>query len=336
MTNASGVAEAHLFFARTRLTVSWRAQMGRRKAKSGGGGPQRSIYVPYIDVDEVKRVLRLAIIQGVIDDWTADFEVLERREERISTPEGGEALETHYTVRCVLSLKVGGETLRRQDVGEGRDLKAAFSDALKRAAQHYGIGAVLEGLGAVSVEVDAYGNLLPKEEERLRRLVEEAYERLYAELGVPIPLPAKEEKREADSSPTTPQKQKGAPNLDLPPVGKARQEVKAGEPGGIPEELKPLLADMVKADDAIGQLVDRFPEKVKAVRILGRYGWKRGVFKEGFEDVKALRTHLASLLKREVPSSVEGLKASLEEVKSEARKLYAELRQALAEVIPTA
>jgi hypothetical protein len=56
----------------------------------------------------------------------------------------------------------------REDVGEGEGSKAAFSDAIKRAAVHFGVGRVLYAMRTPSVrEGDGDGELRRKRKGRL-------------------------------------------------------------------------------------------------------------------------------------------------------------------------
>lgn len=66
------------------------------------------------------------------------------------------------SVVCTLSVKIDGEWVEKTDVGspseqpdDGDKLKAAFSDALKRAAVKLGIGRYLYRLPRLWVEYDA-------------------------------------------------------------------------------------------------------------------------------------------------------------------------------------
>jgi hypothetical protein len=73
---------------------------------------------------------RLDLVCG--GEWHAEFEELPE-------PLRSRPAPVPIDVRC--RLTVFGVT--RQDVGEGEDPKAAFSDAIKRAAVHFGVGRVL-------------------------------------------------------------------------------------------------------------------------------------------------------------------------------------------------
>lgn len=84
---------------------------------------RRAMVVPYVDARTV--LDRLDEVLGP-SGWSDGYEVL-------ATKEG------EYAVRCRLSVL----DIAKEDVGEGDSLKAAFSDALKRAAVKFGIGRYL-------------------------------------------------------------------------------------------------------------------------------------------------------------------------------------------------
>ena len=90
----------------------------------------RALALAYVDARVVQS--RLDEVLGV-DGWQDDYECL---------PDG--------SVVCRLRLRMGGEWITKVDVGgpseqpDGGDrLKAAFSDALKRAAVKFGVGRYL-------------------------------------------------------------------------------------------------------------------------------------------------------------------------------------------------
>jgi hypothetical protein len=101
----------------------------------------RALGVAYVDVRVVQE--RLDGVLGV-DGWQDEYEVL---------PDN--------TVLCRLRCKVAGEWLTKMDVGapseqpDGGDrMKAAFSDALKRAAVKFGVGRYLYRLGGWWLDFD--------------------------------------------------------------------------------------------------------------------------------------------------------------------------------------
>jgi hypothetical protein len=100
------------------------------KCKPGAVRGNQALAMPYLDARDVAE--RLDQVLG-IDGWQDDYEVL---------PDN--------SVVCRLRLKIGGEWVTKMDVGgpseqpDGGDrVKAAFSDALKRAAVKFGVGRYL-------------------------------------------------------------------------------------------------------------------------------------------------------------------------------------------------
>src|SRR3984957_8316377 len=101
----------------------------------------RALALAYVDARVIQD--RLDDVLGV-EGWSDDYECL---------PDG--------SVVCRLRLKIGGEWITKVDVGgpseqpDGGDrLKAAFSDALKRAAVKFGIGRYLYRLPQQWVDFD--------------------------------------------------------------------------------------------------------------------------------------------------------------------------------------
>jgi hypothetical protein len=101
----------------------------------------RALALAYIDCRVIQD--RLDDVLGV-ENWMDEYEIL---------AEG--------SVMCRLKLKLNGEWVTKTDVGspseqpdQGDRLKAAFSDALKRAAVKFGIGRYLYRLPAVWTDYD--------------------------------------------------------------------------------------------------------------------------------------------------------------------------------------
>ena len=101
----------------------------------------RALAIAYVDVRLIQD--RLDQVLGA-ENWQDEYE---------SLPDG--------SVVCRLRLKLGGEWITKMDVGSpseqpdgGDRLKAAFSDALKRAAVKFGVGRYLYRLPAQWVEYD--------------------------------------------------------------------------------------------------------------------------------------------------------------------------------------
>ncbi|ADW21240.1 DNA repair protein Rad52 [Thermus scotoductus] len=119
--------------------VQWRIEALSRDKK-------RALVVPYVDARTV--LDRLDRVVGP-EGWQDAYEVLADAE-RAVRDERGERRERLVEVKC--RLTVLGVT--KEDVGEGDSLKAAFSDALKRAAVKFGVGRYLYRLEKQWVDYD--------------------------------------------------------------------------------------------------------------------------------------------------------------------------------------
>src|SRR5438477_7584826 len=102
---------------------------------------KRALALAYVDARVIQD--RLDEVLGVVG-WQDDYECL---------PDG--------SVVCRLRIRVGGEWLTKVDVGgpseqpdEGDRRKAAFSDALKRAAVKFGVGRYLYRLQSQWADYD--------------------------------------------------------------------------------------------------------------------------------------------------------------------------------------
>ncbi len=141
--------------------VQWRVEAVSRDKR-------RALIVPYVDARAV--LDRLDAVAGPAN-WHDAYEVL-----RVS-PE---------PALVKARLTVFGVT--KEDVGEGDTLKAAFSDALKRAAVKFGIGRHLYRMEKVWVEYDPEtgrftppGKEGPAEKRGPRELIDRLLERLRRE-----------------------------------------------------------------------------------------------------------------------------------------------------------
>ncbi len=102
---------------------------------------ERAMALAYVDARVIED--RLDNVLGVAG-WQDEYQVL---------PDG--------SVMCRLKVRVDGEWITKEDVGSlseqpdgGDRMKAAFSDALKRAAVKFGIGRYLYRLGSQWVDYD--------------------------------------------------------------------------------------------------------------------------------------------------------------------------------------
>jgi hypothetical protein len=121
------------------LSVPFEPREVKFKPQSVKGN--RALALAYIDCRVIQD--RLDEVLGV-ENWMDDYEIL-----------------TDGSVVCRLKLKLGAEWVTKTDVGSpseqpdgGDRLKAAFSDALKRAAVKYGIGRYLYRLPPVWTDYD--------------------------------------------------------------------------------------------------------------------------------------------------------------------------------------
>lgn len=85
---------------------------------------RRALVVPYVAARAV--LDRLDEVVGT-NGWQDSYEVL-----YAPSPEAA----SHYAVKCKLTVM----DVSKEDVGEGDSFKAAFSDALRRAAVKFGVG----------------------------------------------------------------------------------------------------------------------------------------------------------------------------------------------------
>lgn len=123
----------------TALTAPFQTNEVKFKPQSVKGN--RALALAYIDCRVIQD--RLDGVLGV-ENWMDEYEIL-----------------TDGSVMCRLKLRLNGEWVVKTDVGSpseqpdsGDRLKAAFSDALKRAAVKFGIGRYLYRLPAVWCDYD--------------------------------------------------------------------------------------------------------------------------------------------------------------------------------------
>ena len=116
-------------------------EAGEVKFKPQSVKGNRALALAYIDCRVVQD--RLDDVLGV-EGWMDEYQLL---------PDG--------SVMCKLQLNLGGQWVTKMDVGSmseqpdgGDRLKAAFSDALKRAAVKFGVGRYLYRLPAVWADYD--------------------------------------------------------------------------------------------------------------------------------------------------------------------------------------
>jgi len=109
--------------------------------RPGATNGNRALALPYVDCRAVQQ--RLDDVLG-LDGWQDSYEVL-----------------SDGSVVCTLRCRIGEQWITRQDVGspseqpdEGDRRKAAFSDAVKRAAVKFGVGRYLYRLPPIWCDWD--------------------------------------------------------------------------------------------------------------------------------------------------------------------------------------
>ena len=118
--------------------------------------PRDVQFKPSVLSKDGRRALALAYIEAraVMDrldevvgpsNWKDSYRVLADRR----NDEGGQV-----EVECRLAIRLDDRWIVKADVGSGDDLKAAYSDALKRAGVKWGIGRYLYSLPAVWADYD--------------------------------------------------------------------------------------------------------------------------------------------------------------------------------------
>jgi len=102
---------------------------------------RRALALAYIEARAVMDRLDEAVEPS---NWRDSYRVLADRR-----GDGGQV-----EVECRLSIHLGDEWITKVDAGIGDDLKAAYSDALKRAGVKWGIGRYLYSLPSVWADYD--------------------------------------------------------------------------------------------------------------------------------------------------------------------------------------
>jgi len=137
----------------------------------------RALALAYVDVRVIQD--RLDDVLGV-DGWQDEYSVL-----------------TDMSVVCKLRLKIGKRWITRMDVGSqseqpdgGDRMKAAFSDALKRAAVKFGMGRYLYRLSAQWVDYDPVKKVFPTPPKLPPFALPSVRPRSIAVASTPTPVPA--------------------------------------------------------------------------------------------------------------------------------------------------
>jgi len=239
---------------------------------------KKALMVAHLTARSVMDRLDEMVREGLLESWTTAFEVVERGTVKARTRDG-EKEEPFYAVVARIHLELpGGKTLVKEDVGEGDTLKGAFSDALKRAAVHLGIGRYLYRLGEMWADLPE-GKDYPSEEE---------IRKLRARLRGLTRQEAKEEKPQA--------KPQGQPRAQAQP--KPQEEDK---------KAKELKERIHKGDVLIAALIAKLKDKglgAEAARLVAASGYKIAEDLEG-KSVKELEALVEKA--RELYVALQGL-----------------------------
>jgi hypothetical protein len=168
-TNTESDAWTRLAAAVPEQAIFWR-QDGRPVARDGRFYAR---FVAYIEANTVRDRLD-AVVPG---EWELSLEMLPP----LSLADDGDGTPT----MCAFKARLRVQGVVREDVGMGRDYKAAATDAFKRAAVRFGIAHELYAYEPNWVRVDGDGrSARPLEDPRA------AYRRKCQAAARPVPLPA--------------------------------------------------------------------------------------------------------------------------------------------------
>jgi Rad52/22 family double-strand break repair protein len=129
------------------MPYKWRLKTVTNKAKKPYPSGTRGQFLAYIDARDVFN--RLDAVLG-LSNWQSQIKWINPDQSAVVS----------------LSVRIDGEWITREDIGypnnpgegvESEPLKAAVSDAVKRAAVHFGIGRFLYDMPAHWVEIDPDG-----------------------------------------------------------------------------------------------------------------------------------------------------------------------------------
>jgi len=246
--------------------IKWRLNDRPEKARSN----RQALFVPYVSIEVVLQRLNRALKEGYIEDWTAVYQILPPLESKDS------ASPSVY-VSCTLRIKIAGEWHERTDVGSGNEYKDAYSDALKRAARLFGVGAYVAHMEPKYVPVD--DRLRPTSELEFRREEERIIRRLFPDY--------KPEHRAEHAIPHYPEKEPSRPSgTEARRQESLRTHERTDEPSANPKaspspgtqsaDPEVILTRLRNAHRAIGDLVSDLKKRglgVEAARLLLQYRW---------------------------------------------------------------
>jgi len=147
-----------------------------------------------------------------------------------------------YTVKCKLKIYIDNEvinTLIKEGIGEGDDLKSAESDALKRAAKKFGVGHFLYEMESVFINntVEKYGKLQPADENGNALISDKLTEYINSHQKLSKNSKKYENKQSSIEQNTTPEEKKQEPKL----TKKSSSKQSTKEINKLPQTLEDIL-----------------------------------------------------------------------------------------------
>jgi len=251
--------------------IKWRLNDRPEKAQSNRQG----LFVPYVSIEVVLHRLNRALKEGYIEDWTATYQILpplESKESRDNTP-------SPVYVSCTLRIKIAGEWHERTDVGSGNDYKDAYSDALKRAARLFGVGAYVAHMEPRYVPVD--DRLRPTSEAEFRKEEERVIRRLFPDYRPDHRIEHAdahyvETESPSRSSGTNGHRQERLRTGERPHEPSANPKASPSSPGGQSADPEVILTRLRNAHRAINDLVSDLKNRglgVEVARLFLQHRW---------------------------------------------------------------
>jgi hypothetical protein len=254
--------------------IKWRLNDRPEKARSNRQG----LFVPYVSIEVVLHRLNRALKEGYIEDWTATYQILPSLESK----ESRDGTSSPVYVSCALRIKIAGEWHERTDVGSGNDYKDAYSDALKRAARLFGVGAYVAHMEPRYVPVD--DRLRPtseaefrKEEERIIRWLFPDYRPEHRAEHVAATTVHRTEKEPLSrSSGADSYRQERLRTDEKPHEPSANPKAPSSSPGGQNADPEVILTRLRNAHRAINDLVSDLKNRglgVEVARLFLQHRW---------------------------------------------------------------
>jgi hypothetical protein len=251
--------------------IKWRLNDRPEKVRSNRQG----LFVPYVSIEAVLHRLNRALKEGYIEDWAATYQILPPLESK----ESRDNASSPVYVSCTLRIKIAGEWHERTDVGSGNDYKDAYSDALKRAARLFGVGAYVAHMEPRYVPVD--DRLRPTSEAEFRKEEERVIRRFFPDYRPEhrtehASAHHTEKEAPSRSSGTNGHRQERFRTDEKPHEPSANPKALSSSPGGQSADPEVILTRLKNAHRAINDLVSDLKKRglgVEVARLLLQHRW---------------------------------------------------------------